>query len=204
MTTKLNRIALLLDVTPAQAEQFIQEVNRRLPRRMPYKAIYAILKSLSVADRTPDTVAIRLIHKHSLSSICNEDVNANPTCQPVPQPAPETITALKPIPLTLKSMVASVVGVSFDGRQAVVARCRLGDQVILRREPHNPYDGNAVMVLTVAGQQIGYINRSLAARLAPRLDAHGKDVEGKVEYLFRHATGINRGLAIRFDVPDMP
>ena len=101
-------------------------------------------------------------------------------------------------------MVASVVGVSFDGRQAVVARCRLGDQVILRCEPHNPYDCNAIMVLNAAGEQMGYINRSLAARMAPKFDAYGTDVEGVVEYLFRHATGINRGLAIRFCVPDLP
>jgi HIRAN domain len=204
MTTKLNRIAVLLDVTPAQAEQFIQEVNRRLPRRMPYNDIYTILKSLPVADRKSDMVAIRLIQKHRLSSDCNEDVNVNATCQPVSQPGLKTITALGPVPLTLRSMVASVVGVSFDGRPALVARCRLGDQVILRREPHNPYDGNAIMVLTAAGQKIGYINRSLAARLAPRLDTHGKDVDGVVEYLFRHATGINRGIAIRFYMPDLP
>jgi hypothetical protein len=204
MTTKLNRIAVLLDVTPAQAEQFIQEVNRRLPRRMPYNDIYAILERLPIHYRKPVVVAIWFMEKQRLSLRCNDEVVANPTCQPVSQPAPETITALGPVPLTLKSMVASVVGVSFDGRQTVVARCRLGDQVILRREPHNPYDGNAIMVLTAAGQQIGYINRSLAARLAPNLDAHGKDVEGTVEYLFRHATGINRGLTIRFCVPDLP
>jgi hypothetical protein len=34
--------------------------------------------------------------------------------------------------------------------------------------------------------------------MAPKFDGLGKDVEGVVEYLFRHVTGINRGLGFRF------
>lgn len=42
----------------------------------------------------------------------------------------------------------------------------LGEHVILKREPGNPYDSNAIRVDNVMGQQIGHIPRNMAARLA--------------------------------------
>jgi hypothetical protein len=43
--------------------------------------------------------------------------------------------------------------------------------VHLAREPHNPYDNNAIAVLNQAGEKIGHVPRLLAAELAGPLDA---------------------------------
>jgi hypothetical protein len=78
----------------------------------------------------------------------------------------------------------SVVGVSFEGRQDILARLydrqRDGVTIVpsLKRWPDNPYDANAIAVhVTAPGEtvQIGYIPKALAATLAPRMDA-GEDI----------------------------
>jgi hypothetical protein len=45
----------------------------------------------------------------------------------------------------------------------------LGEALILRRDPANPHDPNAIEVLA-GGQQIGWVPRELAAELAPAID----------------------------------
>jgi hypothetical protein len=44
--------------------------------------------------------------------------------------------------------------------------------VTFRREPSNPYDGNAIMAI-VNARLVGYINRPRAAEVAPLMDATG-------------------------------
>ncbi|PQE03821.1 hypothetical protein CJF30_00006520 [Rutstroemia sp. NJR-2017a BBW] len=46
-----------------------------------------------------------------------------------------------------------------------------GEQVMIRREPSNPYDSNAIRVNNVQGTQIGHLPRQLAEKLAPYLDS---------------------------------
>jgi hypothetical protein len=46
-----------------------------------------------------------------------------------------------------------------------------GRRLVLRREPGNPHDANAIAVATEDGEQLGYVPRELAAELAPELDA---------------------------------
>jgi SWI/SNF-related matrix-associated actin-dependent regulator of chromatin subfamily A3 len=43
----------------------------------------------------------------------------------------------------------------------------MGEQVMIRREPGNPYDSNAIRINNVQGTQIGHLPRNLAAQLAP-------------------------------------
>ncbi|HEV3087266.1 MAG TPA: DEAD/DEAH box helicase [Candidatus Elarobacter sp.] len=62
-----------------------------------------------------------------------------------------------------------VVGVSFEGRQDVVAALRPGDALELRRDPENPYDLNAIGVW-FGTLQLGFIKREIAARIAPNVD----------------------------------
>ncbi|MEY3020494.1 MAG: hypothetical protein RLZZ272_1478 [Actinomycetota bacterium] len=56
--------------------------------------------------------------------------------------------------------------------------------VRLRREPGNPADPLAVAVWTVAGEggpwRLGYLDRGVAARIAPRLD-DGLELHGRLE-----------------------
>lgn len=62
------------------------------------------------------------------------------------------------------------VGVSFDGRQEIVAELEPGEKVTLTREPANLHDNNAIAIETQQGQQIGYLKREIAKHLAPLLD----------------------------------
>ncbi len=64
-----------------------------------------------------------------------------------------------------------VVGVTFEGRQAVVATVRAGEPLRLVRDPRNPRDPHAVQVCRGDGQQIGFLRAALAARIAPAMDA---------------------------------
>ncbi|XP_054652675.1 helicase-like transcription factor isoform X2 [Dunckerocampus dactyliophorus] len=55
-----------------------------------------------------------------------------------------------------------------------------GEMVGLVREPHNPYDRNAVMVANIYGSQVGHIKRELAAAMANIMDNKLAKVEGVV------------------------
>lgn len=95
-----------------------------------------------------------------------------------------------------------VVGVTFNGRQAVIARLDFGEEILLRREPTNPYDLNAISVERQNGQQIGYINRYLAAALVPFFDAHPKPVSANIQCLTGYPElGYSLGVVIIFNVP---
>ena len=64
-----------------------------------------------------------------------------------------------------------VAGGGHHGLGAAREGLRVGMSVVLRREPGNAHDPNAVELLDEAGRKLGYVPRALAARLAPRLDA---------------------------------
>ncbi|KAK1831796.1 putative SWI/SNF-related matrix-associated actin-dependent regulator of chromatin subfamily A member 3-like 1 [Podospora conica] len=53
-----------------------------------------------------------------------------------------------------------------------------GEVVLLRREPSNPYDANAIRVDNVFGDQIGHIPRTIASKLSPYIDNGDIDIEG--------------------------
>lgn len=94
-----------------------------------------------------------------------------------------------------------VKGVTFAGRQAVVQRLAVGDQIWLCREPDNPHDAKAVRVQCQNGTQIGYVPREIAATIASALDRFGRPLPGRVTAI----TGAgypnsNLGVRIRFRV----
>ncbi|MBQ6454174.1 MAG: DEAD/DEAH box helicase, partial [Coriobacteriales bacterium] len=72
--------------------------------------------------------------------------------------------------LDAEAFPTKLAGVTFEGRQEVLASVPAGATLQLRREPHNPYDPNAIAV-DFQGRQMGFLNARLAARLAPALDA---------------------------------
>ena len=51
---------------------------------------------------------------------------------------------------------------------------RGGEFLALQRESGNRYDSNAILVLSEAGAKLGYVERGVAAQLAPKMDA-GKE-----------------------------
>lgn len=64
-----------------------------------------------------------------------------------------------------------LAGVTFEGRQEVVARLSADMPLRLERQPDNEYDPNAAALFDAYGDQVGFFNRRLAAALAPYLDA---------------------------------
>lgn len=95
-----------------------------------------------------------------------------------------------------------VVGVTFDGRQAVVSRLHIGEEILLRRESVNIYDPNAIRAERIDGIQIGYLNRHLAALLAPLFDIRHEPVPASV-YCLTGSLGshYSLGVVILFNVP---
>lgn len=69
------------------------------------------------------------------------------------------------------SFNTKVVGVTFENRQDALAGLEAGVELQLVRQPDNEFDGNAIAVQLLDGTQLGYLNRALAARLAPVMDA---------------------------------
>jgi single-stranded-DNA-specific exonuclease len=63
-----------------------------------------------------------------------------------------------------------IVGVSFEGRQDVVAGLNPGDPLALVREPENPHDPNAIAV-RYGTLRLGFLKRDIASKLAPKIDA---------------------------------
>ena len=95
-----------------------------------------------------------------------------------------------------------VAGVTFDGRQSVIARLSIGEDVLLKREPTNPYDPNAISVECQNGWQIGYLNRPLAAMLVPFFDNYQQIVHGNVHCITGSLRpGYSLGVVITFNVP---
>jgi single-stranded-DNA-specific exonuclease len=69
-----------------------------------------------------------------------------------------------------ESFHTKLAGVSFEGRQEVVARLEPGAVLRAVRQPENPFDCNAIALLDPTGEQVGFFNRRLAAALAPAMD----------------------------------
>ncbi len=68
------------------------------------------------------------------------------------------------------SFMTKVMGVTFEGRQAVVASLCAGQELAIARQPQNPVDSNAIALLTAAGAQVGFLRKEIAAAIAPVID----------------------------------
>ncbi len=71
---------------------------------------------------------------------------------------------------TATSFVTKVVGVTFEGRQAIVSTLQAGQELVVSRDADNPYDSNAIALSTLTGAQVGFLRRQISAVLAPNLD----------------------------------
>jgi single-stranded-DNA-specific exonuclease len=78
-----------------------------------------------------------------------------------------------------ESFHTKLAGVTFEGRQDRVARLGPGTPLRLVRQPDNPYDQWACAVFDPTGDQVGFLNRRLAAALAPAID-RGADYDVSV------------------------
>lgn len=74
----------------------------------------------------------------------------------------------------MRTIVAKVVGVTFDGRQDILIRMTGREPCRLIPDPSNPYDANAIGVHVAMADgeiaHIGFLARELAKQIAPLLD----------------------------------
>jgi len=100
-----------------------------------------------------------------------------------------------------KPMITKVVGVTYEGRQAIVALLSIGEEVLLVRDPSNPHDGNAIKVTRKDWLCFGLINRFLAARLASLMDEYGHSVKAMVIFLNGgYFSCLNLGVVLQFNL----
>ena len=59
---------------------------------------------------------------------------------------------------------------SGEPRQQIILHCGPGDEISLVRQPENPHDPNAVLIMC-GDSDVGFLSREDAALLAPALDA---------------------------------
>jgi single-stranded-DNA-specific exonuclease len=88
-----------------------------------------------------------------------------------------------------------IAGVSFEGRQDVIAGLRSGVALKLVRRPENPHDANAIEVW-YGNLQLGFFNRGLAAQIAPRMDG-GARYRARVASLSGPVPGASSGGATK-------
>jgi len=86
--------------------------------------------------------------------------------------------------------------VTFEGRQEVVARLTPGVPLRIERQPDNEYDTNACAVFEPLGDQVGFLNRKLAAALAPLIDA-GVEYDAEVAGITGGGDGESLGVNVR-------
>jgi hypothetical protein len=99
---------------------------------------------------------------------------------------------------TVRQFHSKIVGVTKpnpDGsdRQAIIARCQVGESLLLVREPDNRFDPDAVAVRRTNGEQLGYLSADLADEMARLLD-RGERIEVQISDLTgggRKARGVN-------------
>jgi single-stranded-DNA-specific exonuclease len=87
-----------------------------------------------------------------------------------------------------------IAGVSFEGRQDIIAGLRAGAPLELRRQPENPHDANAIAV-HYGNLQLGFFNKRLAAHIAPLIDA-GARYRARVASLTGGTEAKHRGVNI--------
>lgn len=56
-----------------------------------------------------------------------------------------------------RSFFTTIAGVTFEGRQRIVARCSVGERLTLIRDPGNAFDAGAIKVVRSNGEQVGFI-----------------------------------------------
>jgi hypothetical protein len=83
--------------------------------------------------------------------------------------------------------VSKVVGIS--NYQQTAARCNVGDRVEIKREPENPYDENAYIIL-VGGECLGYLPRVLAKRIVTECGAECLEAQISTKYEGKATIGV--------------
>ena len=88
--------------------------------------------------------------------------------------------ALQPFARETMLMECQIAGLSYRNVKQIEPKLMPGDRLPLKREPENPHDPLAIMILTEAGEHLGYVPRAKNETLARLMDA-GKLLFAKLE-----------------------
>lgn len=75
-----------------------------------------------------------------------------------------------------RPIIAKVVGVTFEGRQELLAKLTEDSVISIERDRRNTYDPFAVKVMAVFGEetlQVGFIPKAMAKKVSKHLDNGG-------------------------------
>jgi hypothetical protein len=98
-----------------------------------------------------------------------------------------------------------VAGVMHEGHEKTAVRLMLHEPVTMRREPANPFDPNAIAVVTKNGDVFGYVDRQDASLLAAWIDSKGGSIGASVSELAADPQGTFVGVRVSTIVPaDIP
>lgn len=113
--------------------------------------------------------------------------------------APKTTITLPADGLPVSMWAA---GVKFDGRPAVVHRLRLRQPIMLRREPGNSHDPNAIRLEAPDGAQFGFVRKEVTPLVAPYMDRIGEPLTGVITELFSDLNGEHLRVGFAFSLPE--
>jgi hypothetical protein len=100
----------------------------------------------------------------------------------------------------MAQFIASLAGASFRPADVkdIIRELSEGDQVFLERDPDNQYDANAIKFVNDEGVFLGFVNKEIAAEIAPLLD----ESEAVVLTAIVHDTSSPLKPIIRIDIGD--
>ncbi len=113
----------------------------------------------------------------------------------------------EPAVLSRRKIINSyIAGVSFENRQEIINKLRIGDTLKVTRDYENQFDPNALGVYTREYDSVGYIPKDLAAEIAPIFDefssvpALAVVMPAKIIKIEQNELGL-LGLQVSFNLP---
>jgi hypothetical protein len=105
-----------------------------------------------------------------------------------------------------KSFFTKVAGTTHEGRQHIIVNCRVGESLMLVREPNNPVDSGAIKVMRLNGEQLGYIPAHVSrggdrSGLAYKMDK-GDQFQCRIKDITGGYDGLYRGVNIEITEAD--
>jgi HIRAN domain len=124
------------------------------------------------------------------------------------QPPIEAPTCWRAVPVesshAANSFFTKIAGVTFEGRQRIVARCSVSERLLLVRNPTDRYDKGAIKVMRLNGEQLGFIPAHVSrggdpTGLAFRMD-RGDNFQCRIKDLTGGGEG--RSLGVNIEVTE--
>ena len=86
----------------------------------------------------------------------------------------------KPFVQEVELLNCNIAGTTFLDLEDIEPKLKKHQLLVLKREPKNEYDGNAILILTEDGQKLGYVPQEKNEVLSNLMDA-GKLLFGKLD-----------------------